>query len=96
MSETWHGKKWMIECPDDLLTPMIRKDGRRFFINELMLCQNGQWFIPERYFKHKEDNGNSWAIGRDVSLEEVSHMIIAVFVPNVPAGWIANRAGPMS
>jgi hypothetical protein len=69
MSEVWHGKKWLRDAPDDVLTPMVRVNGSvDYFIHELVYCEEKEWFIPERFFiKH----GEMWARGFGVTNTEV-------------------------
>ncbi len=76
LKEVWQADKWLLEVPDDVLTPMIRQDGKDFYVNELTYCQDGQWFIPERYFEYQ---GNTFALGRAVtSLVSRNHSVLYI------------------
>ncbi|THG97104.1 hypothetical protein EW026_g4840 [Hermanssonia centrifuga] len=95
LKEVWQADKWLLEVPDDVLTPMIRQDGKDFYVNELTYCQDGQWFIPERYFEYQ---GNTFALGRAVmSLstglvvsEQRTTLACATFINNWPEVEAAN------
>lgn len=49
LGEVWHGDKMLREIPDRLLTPTIRHRGVIYYINELMQCSDGSWFLPKRW-----------------------------------------------
>ncbi|TFY58531.1 hypothetical protein EVJ58_g6361 [Rhodofomes roseus] len=61
VSQAWHSKKWLVDAPDFLLTPMVRLKGKDFYVDELVHCADGQWFIPTRFFE-MEDRA-LWAVG---------------------------------
>ncbi|CDO77550.1 hypothetical protein BN946_scf184912.g49 [Trametes cinnabarina] len=35
--ETWQASKWLVDAPDEVLTPMIRLHGHDFYVNELIM-----------------------------------------------------------
>ncbi|KAB5589078.1 hypothetical protein CTheo_7477 [Ceratobasidium theobromae] len=53
MSEVWHGSKMLCDAPDHLLTPMIRYNGKIFYVNELVKRKN-DWFLPLRWIMMDE------------------------------------------
>ncbi|KAI0644697.1 hypothetical protein C8Q79DRAFT_912903 [Trametes meyenii] len=65
VTEHYQGSKWLVDAPDELLTPMIRLHDRDFYVNELTYCEGGQWFIPKRFFEF-EGHG-MWAVGHNVA-----------------------------
>lgn len=67
ISQTWHGKKWLRDLPEELLTPMaIHPDGRHFYVGEICLSRDQTYFIPQKWFI-KENNG-LWAVGMPATL----------------------------
>ncbi|KAI0040147.1 hypothetical protein FA95DRAFT_1464700, partial [Auriscalpium vulgare] len=50
MSEVRHGEKMLLDIPADVGTPMVRVDGKIFYVDELLETQSGSYFIPERFF----------------------------------------------
>ncbi|KAH9946546.1 hypothetical protein B0H21DRAFT_808883 [Amylocystis lapponica] len=63
LSEVWQASKWLVDAPDEVLTPMVRLDGKDYYINELTRCVDDAWFIPLRFF---DMDGAKWAVGRKV------------------------------
>lgn len=53
MSEVHHGRKMLLESPQGIATPAVRVRGRIFFVDELLRCVGGMYFIPERFFSQK-------------------------------------------
>ncbi|RDX41693.1 hypothetical protein OH76DRAFT_1364093 [Lentinus brumalis] len=70
VSEVWQAGKWLVDAPDEVLTPMVRQNGEDFYVNELTRCAAGKWFIPKRFF---ELGGKMWAKGHEVIETSVSH-----------------------
>ena len=68
VEEVWQASKWLVDAPDAVLTPMTRIRGKDYYINELVLCTEGIWFIPTRYFEFK---GALWAKGHRATETEV-------------------------
>ncbi|KAH9920588.1 uncharacterized protein B0H18DRAFT_936500 [Fomitopsis serialis] len=60
ITEVWQTKKWLVDVPDDLLTPMVRIHRKDFYVHELVYCSDGTWFLPQRFF---ELEGNPWSLG---------------------------------
>lgn len=71
VKEVWQAGKWLTDAPDDVLTPMIRRkaDFKAFYVNELVQCRDGRWFIPERFIIFE---GVQWALGRFVDPSAVN------------------------
>ncbi|KAL0575645.1 hypothetical protein V5O48_006330 [Marasmius crinis-equi] len=80
MSEMKNGRKWLVEVPHDMLTITVRVRGKLYFVGELLRCQNGRFFIPDRFFMRKvvqeqgdqEDSTSTklCALGNDVQKTE--------------------------
>jgi hypothetical protein len=64
ISEVQNAEKLLSGIPDDMLTPMVRHDGVIYYVNELVLCANQQWFIPKRFFTR---DGSLHASGHPVT-----------------------------
>lgn len=71
VSEVWHARKWLIDAPDHLLTPMVRCNGKDFYINELVYCNDHTWFIPTRFYDFDHER---WALGHEVVDTAVSSL----------------------
>ncbi|KAF8868695.1 hypothetical protein BD779DRAFT_1459482 [Infundibulicybe gibba] len=48
-SDHFSGEK-MLFASDDIATPSVSIDKKIFFVDELLQCRNGQYFIPQRFF----------------------------------------------
>lgn len=51
ISEVWHGEKLVKDIPDHVLTPMIKLEGRHFYVGELVRLKCGRYFIPLRWIE---------------------------------------------
>ncbi|KAJ7674194.1 hypothetical protein B0H17DRAFT_946770, partial [Mycena rosella] len=49
LGEVWHGDKLLHDIPDHLLSPNIRHNGTIYYVNELVQCTQGRWFLPKRW-----------------------------------------------
>ncbi|KAJ6622345.1 hypothetical protein B0H10DRAFT_2342221 [Mycena sp. CBHHK59/15] len=49
LGEVWHGDKMLRDIPDHLLSPTIRHNGVIYYVNELVKCTEGRWFLPKRW-----------------------------------------------
>ncbi|KAF8170969.1 hypothetical protein K438DRAFT_1982253 [Mycena galopus ATCC 62051] len=49
LQEVWHGDKMLREIPDHLLSPTIRHNGSIYYVDELVQCKDGSWFLPKRW-----------------------------------------------
>ncbi|KAJ6583645.1 hypothetical protein B0H10DRAFT_2198263 [Mycena sp. CBHHK59/15] len=49
LGEVWHGDKMLRDIPDHLLSPTIRHNGVIYYVNELVKCMEGRWFLPKRW-----------------------------------------------
>ncbi|KAI0755371.1 hypothetical protein C8Q80DRAFT_1266837 [Daedaleopsis nitida] len=72
VAEVWQGRKWLVEAPDEVLTPMIRMGNKDYFVNELAACLDGSWFIPTRFF---EWEGKMWSKGH-VAVESEAGLVV--------------------
>src|SRR5262245_44217590 len=82
VTETWEASKWLHDTPNHVLTPMFRKGGQRFFVNEVTQCSDGSLFIPERLYTRDNTGSSSnelemWCLGRAVRYS--------------PEGWIVDQ-----
>ncbi|KAH9894129.1 hypothetical protein C8Q73DRAFT_826736 [Cubamyces lactineus] len=50
MSQVQNGKKMLLDLPSELSSPAVRINGQIFFVDELLRCHDGSFFIPERFF----------------------------------------------
>lgn len=82
MSQAWHGKKWLTDVPDDMLSPMIvhTTSCKHYYVQELTKCANDRYFIPERWVTKK---GAMWALGRRVKKTTVRFLIIRFLLFNL-------------
>lgn len=75
VAETWEARKWLWDAPNNLLTPMFRKDDQQYFVNELVECKDRTLFIPERIFTRSEEQTGDliiWCLGREVYASQVA------------------------
>ncbi|KAG8948539.1 hypothetical protein FRC03_000712 [Tulasnella sp. 419] len=74
MSQVFHGSKMLEDLPDHLLTPTARANDRIFWVNELLQCTTGHYFIPKRYIIYSTsaegEDRELYAIGHDVEKTE--------------------------
>jgi len=47
--QVWHGDKMVSDVPDNLLTANVRSCGVMYYVNELVKCASGSWFLPKRW-----------------------------------------------
>ncbi|KAH9927295.1 uncharacterized protein B0H18DRAFT_907557, partial [Fomitopsis serialis] len=64
VSEVWQSSKWLVDAPDDVLTPMARIEGKDYYVKELAYCCDKTWFVPMRFFKRDTE---MWAVGHRTS-----------------------------
>lgn len=55
LEEVWHGDKMLRDVPDHLLSPTIRHNGVLYYVNELVQCFDGSWFLPKRWLTRNSD-----------------------------------------
>ena len=82
MTQVFNGTKMLLDIPSESVSPTVRIHDRIFFVNELLQCSSGAYFIPERFFYAKSEASaptsepfqekELFALGHDVSLTEVS------------------------
>jgi hypothetical protein len=81
MKQTFNGAKMLLDIPSEIVSPTVRIHGQIFFVDELLQCSSGTYFIPERFFYAKSEASEHdtteplrelFALGYDVSLTEVS------------------------
>lgn len=63
LGEVWHGTKMLQDVPDHILTPMIRHKGVSYFVDELVKCEDGSYFLPKRWVRC---NNSMHAVGHPV------------------------------
>ncbi|KAI0091388.1 hypothetical protein BDY19DRAFT_860646, partial [Irpex rosettiformis] len=51
LSQAFHGQKMLLDSPQGIATPCVRVRGQIYFVNELLRCANGTFFIPERFYR---------------------------------------------
>jgi len=61
--QVWHGDKMVSDIPDNLLTANVRSRGVMYYVNELVKCASGSWFLPKRWVI---SGGEMIAIGHPV------------------------------
>lgn len=49
-SQAFHGHKMLLDSPQGIATPCAKVRGKVYFVNELLQCVNGSFFIPERFY----------------------------------------------
>ncbi|KAJ7315199.1 hypothetical protein DFH08DRAFT_820801 [Mycena albidolilacea] len=49
LEEVWNGDKMLRDVPDHLLSPTIRHNSVIYYVNELVQCSDGSWFLPKRW-----------------------------------------------
>jgi hypothetical protein len=75
LGEVWHGDKMMQDIPDHLLSPNIRHNGKIYYVNELVQCTDGKWFLPKRWVTR--NNGKVMlASGYNMTESEASRNIL--------------------
>ncbi|EIW74161.1 hypothetical protein CONPUDRAFT_170321, partial [Coniophora puteana RWD-64-598 SS2] len=92
MGEVWHGRKMLRDIPNHLLTPMIRSNGRIYYVNELVACTGDEYFLPTRWFT-REGGAEMWAMGHEVtkSVSEGNRFAVLPELLVVPVStFIAN------
>ncbi|KAJ7798132.1 hypothetical protein B0H14DRAFT_3546008 [Mycena olivaceomarginata] len=52
LEEVWNGDKMLRDVPDHLLSPTIRHNSVIYYVNELVQCSDGSWFLPKRWLTH--------------------------------------------
>ena len=82
MMQVFNGSKILLDLPSEIFSPTARIHGQIFFVNELLQCSSGAYFIPEQVFYAKSEASGPttelfrdkelFALGHDVSLTEVS------------------------
>lgn len=81
LGEVWHGDKMLRDIPDALLSPTLRHNKHIYWVDELVKCAGGQWFIPKRWITRQ---GRPYAVGFEVHPSEVC-------VPNLFPGNLCHR-----
>lgn len=83
MKQVFNGAKMLLDIPSEIVSPTVRIHGKISFVDELLQCSSGAYFIPEQFFYAKSEsspgatteplqNDELFALGREVSLTEVS------------------------
>lgn len=69
LGEVWHGTKMLHDVPDHILTPMIRHNRVDYYVDELVKCVDGSYFMPKRWVRC---DGSMHAVGHPVQDSPVS------------------------
>ena len=84
MSQVFHGEKMLHELPSDIRPPAVKVNNKIYFLNEVLQCLNGQYFIPERFCYSTQQHANNggsrelFAQGHAVRLVDVHSSIIQI------------------
>ena len=92
LKQAWNGDKMLKGVPDNLLTPMIKHLGIIYYLNELVQCTHGGWFIPKRWITR---NGSMHAVGHVVTECEVcnvSPLLVILYLTFSTTGWPQRRS----
>jgi hypothetical protein len=65
------------DVPDHLLTLMIKHQGVIYYVNELVQCKCGGWFIPNKWVTK---NGSMYVVGHFVIESEVCNVLLLLVV----------------
>jgi len=83
MSQLWHGKKWLDDMPDDMVTPMVihPETAEHYYVGEICQLKNGSYFIPTRWFRRKDEGlwGKGFAVDHTavlICLLHLSHIFL--------------------
>ena len=96
MSQVFHGEKMLHELPSDIRPPAVKVNNKIYFLNEVLQCLDGQYFIPERFFYSMQQHANDgascelFAQGHAVCLVDVRSSSITqhhIFMPACVHGW---------
>jgi hypothetical protein len=79
LSQAWNGDKMLKDVPDHLLTPMVKQQGVIYYVNELVQCKCGGWFIPKWWITK---NGAMHAVGHTVIEREVCRHCLLYYISN--------------
>jgi len=55
MKQACNGTKMLLNIPSEVVSPTVCVHGQIFFIDELLQCSSGTYFIPERFFYAKSE-----------------------------------------
>jgi hypothetical protein len=77
MSQAWHGSKMLEDAPDHLMTPMVRTNGKIYYVNEIVK-RKGDWFLPLRWFLRGESY-ELFAFGHRAQQTEVNYVFNVLF-----------------
>ena len=78
MSQVFHGEKMLYELPSDIRPPAVKVNNKIYFLNKILQCLNGQYFVLEQFLystrQHVNDGGSRelFAQGHVVHLVDVS------------------------
>ncbi|KAF7974716.1 hypothetical protein HWV62_11375 [Athelia sp. TMB] len=63
LGEVWHGTKMLEDVPDHILSPMVRHGCVDYYVDELVKCKDGSYFLPKRWVRC---DGSMHAVGHSV------------------------------
>lgn len=91
VSEVWQAAKWLVDAPDRVLTPMIRKDGKDYYVNEILRCVDSSLFMPTRFFMFE---GKMWSKGYHATETAVCTPLLYLIEISTPCTFLTvHRAG---
>lgn len=62
-SQAFHGHKMLLDSPQGIATPCAKVRGQIYFVNELLRCVDGSFFIPERFYMGVPRSSETGATG---------------------------------
>ncbi|KAJ6624579.1 hypothetical protein B0H10DRAFT_2162183 [Mycena sp. CBHHK59/15] len=75
LGEVWHGDKMLRDIPDHLLSPTIRHNGTIYYVNELVKCSDGSWFLPKRWLTRSGRKGIQMYVAGRFHLQFLTHLL---------------------
>ena len=78
LEEVWHGDKMLRDIPDHLLSPTIRHNGTMYYVDELVQCSDGSWFLPKRWLT-RNGGKSMFASGFHVTESDVCIAALCAF-----------------
>ncbi|KAJ6578993.1 hypothetical protein B0H10DRAFT_2443555 [Mycena sp. CBHHK59/15] len=82
LGEVWHGDKMLRDIPDHLLSPTIRHNGTIYYVNELVKCLDGSWFLPKRWMTRSGSKG-MFASGFNVTESDDGSLLVQEESPDI-------------
>lgn len=90
IGEVWHGTKMLQDVPDHILSPMVRHNHVDYYVNELVKCKDGSYFLPKRWVKC---DGSMHAVGH--SAEKSLVRILSAVQVLADSSLVTGRTGSL-